>query len=118
MRYEVITEALRKEAERWDGIAADTEPVNAFIASAKMGVTAFLMVSPSAIGRLLSMDTLLEAPIQHSAYEEFRSTMEELTRGAITEFGQIGDALIKMANKYDEAEEICELEFSEIYRTS
>ena len=114
--YEVITSALREEAKRWDGFAAEVKQVEAAIASLDMSVVAFFMVDPSVVGRLLSIDTAAQAPIHATAYEGFRSKMEELTGGAVTEFGQIGDALIKMAKEYDEAQRISELDFEEIYR--
>jgi hypothetical protein len=42
--------------------------------------------------------------------------MEKLAGGAVTEFGQMGDALVRTANEYDEAQKQSELDFEKIYR--
>jgi hypothetical protein len=106
--YEVITQALRDEAKKWDELAPRVESIRREAESAWLSPLAFFAgdVATLAIG-IVPGDIALRAV----AYEEFRSFIENVLRQAETEFGQIGDALIKIAGIYEKAEGDKEVKF-------
>jgi hypothetical protein len=105
--FKVVTDALRVEAAKWDQFAAEVEPIHRAVQEATLDITAFFVGEPTL--------TLLDAPVNHASYQAYQTYMEKLIAGAKAEFPQIADALIKVANKYDEAEKIIELNLNEIY---
>lgn len=107
--YQVITAALRAEAPKWDEFAVEAASIRGAVESADLGLLAFFVGDPVTLG------IALDAGVHKRAYDGFQSYMESVLRGAETEFGQIGDALIKIADAYDKAEEVCELNLNEIY---
>jgi hypothetical protein len=99
--YQVITQALREEAKKWDEMTPRVETVRREVESAWLSPLAFFVGDPVTLSLgFVPTDILLRA----DAYEEFRAFIETALRGAETEFGQIADALIKIAGLYEQAE--------------
>jgi hypothetical protein len=107
--YQVVTQALRNEAPKWDEFAASVAAIRGQVASATLEEFAFFVGDPIALA--FSFD----AKVHSQSYEKFRSFTEALLRGAETEFPQIGDALVEVATRYDEAEELVEFDLNEVY---
>jgi hypothetical protein len=105
--YQVITQALRDEAKKWDELTPRVESVRRDVESATLGPLAFFVGDPvTLVLGIAPVDILLRA----DAYEDFRAFIETALRGAETEFGQIADALIKIAGMYEQAEKIVEFD--------
>ena len=107
--YQVITSALRTQAHHWDDLATQIHPILRAVREGKLDVTAFFVGNPFelAIG--------LDAKLHATAYESYRSYIEGILVEADTEFGQIADALIKIAKTYDDAEEVAEIDLNDAY---
>jgi hypothetical protein len=108
--YQVVVPALRSEAPKWDEFAASTATIRGQVQSAKLEEFAFFVGDPVALA--VSFD----AKAHSDAYEKFRSFTEGLLRGAETEFPQIGDALMEIAARYEEAEQMVEIDLNEVYK--
>lgn len=113
--YKVVADAVRAQATKWDDLAARTQPAYDYANSATLGVTAFLLMDPTGLSQVLTFDNPINATMHQFAYSDIQTTMATLLGQAVTEFTEIGDALIKVAAKYEEAEEIIELDLNEIY---
>jgi hypothetical protein len=108
--YQVITKAVRDEAPKWDGFAQKVEVVRGAVEEATLGVTAFFVGDPVALAV-----GALDAALHQRMYETYRSHVHDLLAGARAEFGQIADAVVKIAETYERQEEIGELRLREIY---
>ena len=109
--YQVITQALRNESPKWDEFAERAKQVAGQVASTNLDTSAFFVGDAS----LLGMTNILRAELHRDAYERFRSFVESALRGAETEFPQIGCVLIEIANRYDQAEQLIELDLNQTY---
>lgn len=106
--YQVITSALRAEAPKWDGFEEVAKKAQGWVQGATLETPAFFVVNHAA--------PLNPAPeIHQQTYERFRAFMESVLSGAAADFPQLADALIKAANRYDEAEAEVEFDLNEIY---
>lgn len=112
--YQVITQALRNESPKWDEFTERAKMVLGQVVATNLEASAFFVGDPSA----LAMAHTLRAELHRDAYERFRSFVESALRGAETEFPQIGDVLIEIANRYDEAEQLVELDLNQTYRVN
>jgi hypothetical protein len=54
-------------------------------------------------------------PLKIQAYYQYQAFMEDILRGAVVEFEQLGKALNKVADAYDDAERVIELDLDKIY---
>lgn len=108
--YEVISSAVRAEAPKWDEFTEVVKNTRAFIQGATLDKPAFFVLTPTA-----GIEISLTPEIHQQSYEKVRAYMDSVLHGAEVEFPQIGDALIKAANRYDEAEEEVELDLNEIW---
>ncbi|MFF5990851.1 hypothetical protein [Prauserella flavalba] len=108
--YEVISSAVRAEAPKWDEFTEVVKTTRAFIQGATLERTAFFVLTPTA-----GIEINLAPETHQQAYEKVRTYMDSVLQGAEVEFPQIGDALIKAANKYDQAEEEVEFDLNEIW---
>lgn len=108
--YEVITQAVRAEAPKWDGFADHIESVVREVKDATLGVGAFFIGDPASLPV-----RLLDATVHQRTYEIYRSFMERVLTEAKTEFEQIAGAVEKVAATYEQQEEIGELNLREIY---
>ncbi|MFE9750065.1 hypothetical protein ACFYOT_34575 [Saccharothrix saharensis] len=109
--YQVITQALRHESPKWDEFAERAKQVLGQVVASNLEISAFFVGDPT----VLAMSGTLRAELHREAYEKFRSFVESALRGAETEFPQIGDVLIDIANRYDEAEQLVELDLNQTY---
>lgn len=107
--YKVITEALRAEAPKWDDFAELVGPIRDSVHDTFLGVPAFFCGDPVTLG----FD--INAALHQNAYEDYRIFMENLLTGAVEEFAQLADALVKVAEKYEAAEKIIELDIDKIW---
>lgn len=108
--YEVISSAVRAEAPKWDEFAEVVKTTRRFIQGATLDKSAFFVVTPTVI-----YETELAPERHQQSYEKVRAYMDSVLGGAEQEFPQIGDALIKAANKYDEGEEDIDSKLNEIW---
>lgn len=108
--YKVITEALRAEAPKWDDFAEVVAPIRDSVHDAFLGVPAFFCGDPVTLGMLD-----LNAALHQNAYEDYRVFMAGLLEGALEEFAQMADALVKVAEKYEAAEKIIELDVDKVW---
>lgn len=113
--YEVITAALKAEAKKWDALAAAASGPRDHAEAAALLPTAFLLVDPTGIAPAVTWDQLVSSVAHQQSYEAIRGMVATLLSGAVTEFGQIADALIKVAKAYDDAERVVELDLKDIY---
>jgi hypothetical protein len=113
--YEVVCEAVRAQAKKWDALAAETTSAREYAKSAVLGETAFLIIDPTGLSNALTFDNPIRAIVLKEAYQDIQERMATLLEQAVTEFEQVGDALIRVAVEYEQAEEICEVNLNEIY---
>ena len=113
--FEVVTEAVRAQAKKWDELAARTQTLRDFAKSAVLVDTAFLIIDPTGLSQILTLDNPIRAAVLRGSYQSIQERMATLLDQAVTEFEQIGDALIRVAVKYEEAEEITKLNLDDIY---
>jgi len=111
--YQVVTEALRKEAPEWHCLADHAEAVRRAVQDAFLSPEAFFCGNPVV---LVTVD--INAELQQKAYEDFRQYMDHLLAGAVAEFPQIGQAMIRMAEEYESHEGLVELDLNKIYDAS
>jgi hypothetical protein len=99
----VITTALRNEANKWRGLSDEVAPIKSAVEGLTLGVTAFYIGDLNAVPHA-------------EAYEQYRSYMAKLLGQAQVEFEQVGDALTKIADSYDESDEVSPmLDLNDIY---
>lgn len=112
--YQVITKAVRDEAPKWDGFAVKAEEIRGAVEDATLGVSAFFAGDPVVL-MVGSLAEAIDAGLHQRMYETYRSHVHDLLAGAKTEFEQIADAVVRIAETYERQEEIGELSFKEIY---
>ncbi|GII23036.1 hypothetical protein [Planosporangium mesophilum] len=98
----VITESVRDEAKKWRSLADQMEPVKQAVHDMSLAPEAFFIGDAN----------ILE---HHSAYCSYREFMEKALTGAVVEFEQIGRALDKIADAYDNADNVVTLDLNKIY---
>lgn len=102
-KFTVVTNALRAEATKWDGLADKMQP----IADAAKTLT----VGPLAFYAGFSPDFMAHS----AAYDQFQSSVAKVLTEAVTEFRQLGIVLRKVANTYDETDEKQAQDLDKIY---
>lgn len=107
--YQVVTAALRQECAKWEDFASATDNVKPQVTSATLSAASFFVGDPTVLA--ISFD----ATVHQAAYEQFRSFVEARLTEATAEFMDISGALQEMAERYDEAEEIAEIDLNEIF---
>jgi len=113
--FEVVCEAVRAQAKKWDELAARTRPARDYANSAVLGETAFLIIDPTGLAAPLTFDNPVRATVLKGAYESIQERMSTLLDQAVTEFEQVADALIRVAVAYEDADKILPLELNDIY---
>ena len=98
----VITEAVRDEAKKWFSFADRVEPVKAAAESLTLDISAFFIGDAN-------------AAMHHRAYSTYQEYMVHILGGAVTEFEQMAAALNKIADAYDDADEIASLNLNQIW---
>jgi hypothetical protein len=99
---EVITSALRNEATKWRDLSDQVEPIKSAVDGLTLNAMAFYVGD-------------LNAGPHAVYYESYRSFMARILGQAQVEFEQVGDALTRIADAYDEADEVAELNLNDIY---
>jgi hypothetical protein len=108
--YKVITSAVRDEGTKWRGFADTVNKVTPVVTNATLDPTAFFVGDPVTLAV-----SAFDASALSDTYEALRSYVEGALKGAATEFEQIDGALQKTAQLYDQAEEITEIDLTQIY---
>ena len=98
----VITEALHAEANKWRTLSDLLRPAKTAVDGLTLGTFAFFVGD-------------LNAGSHAKVYEEYRQYMARLLSQGQVEFDQLGQALDKTADEYDEADEIAELNLNDVY---
>jgi hypothetical protein len=98
----VITGALRYEARKWRQLADRLAPVKSTVDSLGLSVSAFFIGDVNAV-------------VHSQAYDQFQSFMASVLTDGVIEFEQVGMALDKIADAYDRADKIAELDLQQIY---
>lgn len=100
---QVVTESVRAEANKWRELAGEMQPLKAAVDGLALGATAFWMgPSPDFV-------------MHHQAYQQFQQSMSTVLNGAVTEFNQLAEALDRIADEYDRADEIVAVDLDSIY---
>jgi uncharacterized protein YukE len=100
--------AIREEAKKWDGMSDDMAKVASSAKDLWLTPVAFMVADPWA-GPAVAAD-------QFVAYNEVQKMLCSLFDGAVTEFGQLGDALRKNATEYEKSDERSYINISDIYK--
>jgi hypothetical protein len=98
----VITEALRNEGRKWMRLADQADLPRAAAEGLTLELSAFFIGDLNAIPHSM-------------AYNDFHSYLVNVLRGAVKEFNQIGVALARIADAYDEADKVVSLNLNEIW---
>jgi hypothetical protein len=104
----VVTQAVRDEAKRW---AEQSDAMGILVREVDA-----LDLFQSAFW--LGLPTMLDAAVYSNAYNAFQNFMLTILRGAVVEFGQLGQALTKIANEYDRLDKVGELNLNKIYNSA
>jgi hypothetical protein len=99
----VVTAALHAEASKWRRLADDMDVVRGNADRLDLSASAFF------IGDMVSTGA------HASAYNEFQMYVVSLFTGAVTEFEQLGAALDKAADQYEETDGKTAADLTEIY---
>lgn len=105
--FDVVPDMVRTEAKKWQNYSDAVEPIRHAVAGATLGQTAFWCGDPI----LMAFDITVHA----NAYEQFRAFVENLLKGAVAEFDEIHDALVKTAELYEHKDETNVRKLAEIY---
>jgi hypothetical protein len=99
----VITAAVRAEAKKWQELSDKAAPIKAAVDGLTLSASAFF------IGEDWT-------PTVHAeAYQGFQHFMAGILAGGVAEFDQLGAALNKIADAYDNADDVVELDLNDIY---
>jgi hypothetical protein len=98
----VVTEAVRAEARKWKKLSDQAAPVKVAADGLTLAQTAFFIGDAN-------------AAIHAQVYASFQGFMANILSGAVTEFEQLGGALDKVADAYDNADALVDLNLDKIY---
>ena len=99
----VILSALHDEARKWQGLSDTIAPIKTVVEGLHLDPTAFF----------IGMDA--NVAVHSAAYDGFQSFMVTILGGAVTEFDQLGTALNKIADIYDEADQVIAVDLNRVY---
>jgi hypothetical protein len=102
----VVTDALRDEARHWNGLAHPLDRLASDIGALHLGLAAF------AVG---SGPVDATAGGLQEAYERFRSDLTTSVLRGSTEFDQVAAALRRIADRYDNDDDVTALSLRDIY---
>ena len=92
----VVVEAVRAEARKWFKLSDRMRPVAATTEGLGLDASAFFIGDAN-------------VALHHRVYSSYQEFMAGALRGAVEEFDQIGTVLLKIADSYDRAEAVAEL---------
>ena len=98
----VITTALRTEANKWRDLSDQLAPVKSTVDNLGLDLSAFFIGD-------------LSAGLHKAYYDDYLAFMSRILGQGVVEFEQVADALIKIADEYDRADEVTELDLNKIY---
>jgi uncharacterized protein YukE len=98
----VVTEAVRSEAQKWRRLADQVQPIKTAVDDAGLDVSAFFIGDAN-------------AAMHAAVYRQYKEFISSVLAGGVTEFEQIGGALDRIADAYDNADQIVSLDFNKIY---
>ena len=98
-----VTSAIRDEATKWRWLAIQIDVVHQAANSLTLGPAAFFVGDAT---------TELHA----YSYDELQRFMTRVLHEAASEFDQVAAALLTIADRYDEAEQVIDLDLDKIYR--
>jgi hypothetical protein len=100
----VVTEALRLKSKEWHMLADAMGKVQRIVDGMKLGATAFHIGDP--MGSFL---------LYANKYNDFVTHLAGVVKQGQTEFEQMADALVRMANEYDQADLNAKIDLQKIY---
>ncbi|MDG9678935.1 hypothetical protein [Micromonospora sp. DH14] len=99
----VITDSLRDEGGKWLTLSDRVAAVKVAAEQLHLDPSAFFIGDANVL-------------IHSLAYNDFHNFMVAILSGAVTEFEQVGEALRRIADEYDRADEVISLDLNEIFR--
>ncbi|NUT05599.1 MAG: hypothetical protein HOV76_19180 [Hamadaea sp.] len=105
---EVVTDNVRLEADKWRDLSDQMSAVYANPVGndgLKLGVFAFF-IGPT---------ELISTAMHSSAYNGFYAEVQALVKAAATEWLQLGEALDRMADAFDQTDQTAEADLEAIY---
>ncbi|WP_406641531.1 hypothetical protein [Amycolatopsis sp. WGS_07] len=108
--YQVVTEAIRTEAKWWHLRADSLSEIAKTVQETHLDASAFFTGDPVT----LALSAVSAGP-ESSAYKEFGSWVEGTLHQGIGQFRDLAATLEKIARKYDEAEEVAEIDLTKAY---
>ncbi|MET8197984.1 hypothetical protein [Micromonospora taraxaci] len=99
----VITDALRTEGGKWLQLSDSATAVKGAAEGLSLDASAFYIGD-------------VNAGVHAAAYRDFHAFMVGILAGAATEFEQVGEALRRVADAYDRADEVISLDLNTIYK--
>jgi hypothetical protein len=101
----VVIQAVRDEAKRWADLKPVLEQLHAAVDALDLAPSAF-WIGPSG---------LLDERTYAQMYAVFRLYLLEILKGGAVEFGQLSQALNKIAEEYDRTDQIGKLNLNKIF---
>lgn len=98
----VITDAVRDEGGKWLTLSDRIAAIKTAAEQLDLDASAFFIGDANTL-------------IHSMAYRDFHAFMVEVLGGAVVEFEQVGEALRRIADEYDRADEIISLDLNKIY---
>jgi len=98
----VVLSALRDEARKWQGLSDTIEPVKTVVDGLHLAPSAFFIGDANVL-------------VHSAAYDGFQTFVATILGGAVTEFEQLGTALNKIADIYDEADQVIAVDLNHVY---
>ncbi|MFG2062707.1 hypothetical protein ACGFIK_14950 [Micromonospora sp. NPDC048871] len=98
----VITEAVRDEGGKWLRLSDRAQLIKLAADQLHLDASAFFIGDANVV-------------LHSAAYRDFHRFLVGVLGGAVTEFEQIGDALRRIADEYDDADAVISLDLNQIY---
>ncbi|WP_412540050.1 hypothetical protein R8Z50_30170 [Longispora sp. K20-0274] len=98
----VITDALRRESSKWGHLSDQAASIKVSVDGLGLTSLTFYVGEPSNLA-------------YSQAYDAFQALMSTVMGGAATEFGQVATALLKIADAYDDADAVVEVDLNAVY---
>lgn len=113
MGFEVAVSFVREEASKWDRTADRMEKIEKDIDGAILGPLAFMIADPVSLAVFGLSD--FGAVLDQFSYNELRTHMNTIFAGADEESRQMATALRKIADKYEEMEEVNTINLNDVF---
>jgi hypothetical protein len=97
-----VTSAIRDEAKKWRQLADQLAPIETAVEGLGLSAAAFFIGD-------------LNAGTHSQYYNSYQQFMEKILGQGVVEFEQLAGALDRMANAYDHANAVIELDLNDIY---